>query len=268
MRILLLTAPMVQLNTPYPATAYLAASCGCTPTSSSWSRPGRPGAGAVLAASIAAKGWRACSQRCPALLPRRRRSTTTPSTWATVDAVVQFLQGRAPKLAARIVRRKFLPRAALRASPARSGERRRAMRTAGPRLSRAVGRRSGRAPGQPLCRRPRRRHPRGDRSPVRAVTLRREARHQRRQLRPLGPRSPARHARRRAHRRDRRQARGAAPPRRRDQRAVSRQRLRRVSPGPRHQARATVGAARPRRRLRRHELRDLRSPGCSTDSSM
>jgi radical SAM superfamily enzyme YgiQ (UPF0313 family) len=110
-KILLLTAPMVQLNTPYPATAYLAgflrlhaAELGLEITQADpalelflrlFSREGLGrvkaalgGRGSAAVASFAANAGRYA---------------------ATVDAVVGFLQGRAPGLAARIVRRKFLP---------------------------------------------------------------------------------------------------------------------------------------------------------------
>jgi radical SAM superfamily enzyme YgiQ (UPF0313 family) len=111
MRILLLTAPMVQLNTPYPATAYLAGFlrlhadelgleiAQADPALELFLRLySRDGLSRVLASS------------------RRRASPPVASLRGnadryleTVDAVVRFLQGRDPKLASRIVRRRFLP---------------------------------------------------------------------------------------------------------------------------------------------------------------
>jgi radical SAM superfamily enzyme YgiQ (UPF0313 family) len=113
MRVLLLTAPMVQLNTPYPATAYLAgflrlhaAELGLEITQADpalelflrlFSRDG-------LARVRAALGGRASATASLGAFAAQGGRYL-----ATVDAVVGFLQGRAPGLAARLVRRKFLP---------------------------------------------------------------------------------------------------------------------------------------------------------------
>jgi radical SAM superfamily enzyme YgiQ (UPF0313 family) len=114
MRVLLLTAPMVQLNTPYPATAYLAG----------FLRQHADALGLEIAQADPALELflrlysRAGLGRVQAALAGAGRSTS-PSVTSfaqqaaryveTVEAVVGFLQGRAPKLAARIARRRFLP---------------------------------------------------------------------------------------------------------------------------------------------------------------
>jgi radical SAM superfamily enzyme YgiQ (UPF0313 family) len=110
-RVLLLTAPMVQLNTPYPATAYLAgflrlhaAALGleiaqADPALELFLRLfSRAGLGRVKSA-LGGRG----AASAAAFAENADRYV------ASVDAVVGFLQGRAPDLAARIVRRRFLP---------------------------------------------------------------------------------------------------------------------------------------------------------------
>jgi radical SAM superfamily enzyme YgiQ (UPF0313 family) len=111
MRILLLTAPMVQLNTPYPATAYLAGFLRLHAD-----ELGLEVAQADPALELFLRLYcRDGLSRVLAALPRRAFPAAASFRenadryLATVDAVVQFLQGRDPKLAARIVRRKFLP---------------------------------------------------------------------------------------------------------------------------------------------------------------
>ena len=111
MRILLLTAPMVQLNTPYPATAYLAGFLRLHAD-----ELGLEIAQADPALELFLRLYcRDGLSRVLAALPRRgSRPVASLREHAdryleTVDAVVGFLQGREPKLAARIVRRKFLP---------------------------------------------------------------------------------------------------------------------------------------------------------------
>ena len=128
MRVLLLTPPMVQLNTPYPATAYLAgflrlhaAELGLEIAQADpalelflrlFSRAGLARVRAALGAGGGGLGRR---------WPRSWRTPTGTSRRST--AVVGFLQGRAPELAARIVRRRrFCPRGrASRRSPPRCG---------------------------------------------------------------------------------------------------------------------------------------------------
>jgi radical SAM superfamily enzyme YgiQ (UPF0313 family) len=125
MRVLLLTPPMTQLNTPYPATAYLtgflrahAGHLGVEVAQDDpalalflrvFSRAGLTQVLALLAGQGRARGK-----------ARRRAGAAPPASVAhflahgpryleTVDAVVRFLQGRDPGLALRIVGRQFLP---------------------------------------------------------------------------------------------------------------------------------------------------------------
>ena len=73
-------------------------------------RPGRPGAGAVLAPLLPRgslpRAGRAARRASPPVASFRENAD---QYLATVDAVVRFLQGRDPELAVRIVRRRFLP---------------------------------------------------------------------------------------------------------------------------------------------------------------
>ena len=136
MRILLLTAPMVQLNTPYPATAYLAGFLRLHAD-----ELGLEIAQADPALELFLRLY--CHDglsRVLAALPRRASAPAASLRenagryLQTVDAVVRFLQGREPELAARIVRRKFLPE--------------------GPRfapLARALGPNGARTTGDPLA---------------------------------------------------------------------------------------------------------------------
>ena len=116
MRVLLVTPPMTQLNTPYPATAYL----------TGFLRKHAPQV-TVTQADPALELFlrlysRAGLQEVLDTLARRqkRRSPRPPPAIAhffehgpryveTVDAVVRFLQGHDPSLALRIVGRGFLP---------------------------------------------------------------------------------------------------------------------------------------------------------------
>src|SRR5688572_9812034 len=93
MRVLLLTPPMTQLNTPYPATAYL--------TGFLRSR----GVDAVQADPALELFLRLFSR---AGLERVGLGYLGPYL-DTVEAVVRFLQGRDPSLAMRIVVREYLP---------------------------------------------------------------------------------------------------------------------------------------------------------------
>ena len=119
MRVLLLTPPLVQLNTPYPATPYLAgflrlhaARLGLTVAQAD--------AGLELFLRVFS---RPTLQRIFDELrarPRRRRAPRRPASIehflaegpryvATVEAVVRFLQGHDPSLALRIASRSLLP---------------------------------------------------------------------------------------------------------------------------------------------------------------
>jgi radical SAM superfamily enzyme YgiQ (UPF0313 family) len=110
LRILLVTPPMTQLNTPYPATAYLTGflrqhatrlSIEVTQSDAAidlflrvFSRSGLTRARAVMRDESAA---------CESFLER------ADAYVGTVDAVVRFLQGRDPSFALRIVGRELLP---------------------------------------------------------------------------------------------------------------------------------------------------------------
>jgi radical SAM superfamily enzyme YgiQ (UPF0313 family) len=126
MRVLLLTAPMVQLNTPYPATAYLTGflrlHAGRLGVEVAQADPalelflglfcrqgltrvrdallGRPGA-------VRSKRGRAGAVAGPPSVASFLAEA--PRYLETVDAVVRFLQGRDPDLAQRIAGRAFLP---------------------------------------------------------------------------------------------------------------------------------------------------------------
>jgi radical SAM superfamily enzyme YgiQ (UPF0313 family) len=121
MRLLLVTPPMTQLNTPYPATAYLtgflrahAADLDVTVAQADaslalflrlFSAPfvGRMAAMLESRASSAARA----QDRMPASIAA---FLTQPSRYvATVEPAIRFLQGRDPSLALRIVGREFLP---------------------------------------------------------------------------------------------------------------------------------------------------------------
>jgi radical SAM superfamily enzyme YgiQ (UPF0313 family) len=121
-RILLLTPPMTQLNTPYPATAYLtgflrlhAARLGLEVRQADpalelvlrlYSRAGLTAIGDILEARAAKAGKKARAAMPPAIahfLAHRARYVET------IDAVIRFLQGKDPTLAHRIVGRELLP---------------------------------------------------------------------------------------------------------------------------------------------------------------
>jgi len=116
MKILLATPPMTQLNTPYPATAYL---CGCL-------RRHAPSVEVVQADPAIELFLRLFSARglgemLATLRARAALTDATPPTpiahflahgdamVALIDPVIRFLQGRDPTLALRIVGRELLP---------------------------------------------------------------------------------------------------------------------------------------------------------------
>jgi radical SAM superfamily enzyme YgiQ (UPF0313 family) len=120
MRVLLVTPPMTQLNTPYPATAYL--------TGFLRAHGGDLGLAVSQADASIALFLRLFSSRWLArmaeVLAARARSAPrrtpmppsiaqllgeAPRYVATVESVVRFLQGRDPSLALRIAGRAFLP---------------------------------------------------------------------------------------------------------------------------------------------------------------
>ena len=126
MRLLLVTPPMTQLNTPYPATAYLcgflaqhAARLDLTVTQADpalelflrlYSRAGVEALAARIGARFGAgaRGKRGRGGR--ELDPSVEFFLDAHDDYAaTVDAVVRFLQGRDPSLALRIANREWLP---------------------------------------------------------------------------------------------------------------------------------------------------------------
>jgi radical SAM superfamily enzyme YgiQ (UPF0313 family) len=115
-RILLLTPPMTQLNTPYPATAYL----------TGFLRAHAPGHQVTQADPALELFLRLFSSKgltdIHALLAARATATDEPppssidhfldhaaSYQTTIDPVIRFLQGKDPGLALRIASRTFLP---------------------------------------------------------------------------------------------------------------------------------------------------------------
>src|SRR3954471_9649997 len=120
MRVLLVTPPMTQLNTPYPATAYL----------TGFLRKHAPAVEVAQADAALALFLRLYSRegmarvlaelRARAARGKRKASAAPPPAVAafleegeryvdTVEPAVRFLQGRDPSLAFRIVGRSFLP---------------------------------------------------------------------------------------------------------------------------------------------------------------
>jgi radical SAM superfamily enzyme YgiQ (UPF0313 family) len=120
MRCLLVTPPMVQLNTPYPATAYLAgflrehaADLGLevTQADASIALFLRLFSGPLVASMAQELRRRAkiMGKKAPVPPPIGHFLTHAESYIDTVDPVVRFLQRRNPSLALRIVGRTFLP---------------------------------------------------------------------------------------------------------------------------------------------------------------
>ena len=115
LRILLLTPPMIQLNTPYPATAYLTGFLRQHPGLdvrqadpaielflAVFSREGLT----AIAGELTERAGDSDGDPPPAIA---RFLEHAPRYIETVDAVIAFLQGRDPALAMRIATRAFLP---------------------------------------------------------------------------------------------------------------------------------------------------------------
>ena len=111
LRVLSIIAPMTQLNTPYPSTAYLTGflrSRGITAFQEDLAL-------ALVLRLLSSDGLRAVAERVAAL-PAQKYSPTVqafvaqqPRYLATIGPVIAFLQGRDSTLAHRIVSRNFLP---------------------------------------------------------------------------------------------------------------------------------------------------------------
>ncbi len=120
MRILLLTPPLVQVNTPYPATAYLLGflrqHAARLDLELAQADPGLELLLRVLSPTVLG---RMRDQLLARARSKRARATMPPSVanfldhadayLATVAPVVRFLQGRDPSLALRIAERRWLP---------------------------------------------------------------------------------------------------------------------------------------------------------------
>jgi radical SAM superfamily enzyme YgiQ (UPF0313 family) len=113
-RILLLTPPMTQLNTPYPATAYLT---GFLRQHAARLRLEVAQADPGIELFLHLYSRTGIRRVCEALRGADRSGSPSVATFvrhgdryvSTVDAIVRFLQGHDPSLALRIVSRDFLP---------------------------------------------------------------------------------------------------------------------------------------------------------------
>jgi hypothetical protein len=106
MRVLLITPPLVQLNTPYPATTVLTGFL-----ESRGIRAAQVDLSLELALRLFSReGLRKVAKEAVRRSESVRHFLEHDRLYAeTVDAVIRFLQGRNPKLAAKIVSRRFLP---------------------------------------------------------------------------------------------------------------------------------------------------------------
>ena len=120
MRVLLLTPPMTQLNTPYPATAYLTGflrahggdlSLDVRQADASLGLFLRLYSAAWVERMAGALGRRArAARRAPPMPPSIANFLTNARRYAAaVEPAIRFLQGRDPSVALRIVGREFLP---------------------------------------------------------------------------------------------------------------------------------------------------------------
>ncbi len=109
MRVLLITPPMTQLNTPYPATAYLTGFLRSRGVDAVQADPALELVLRLFSRAGLTRIWEE-------LKPRKAQADSVAHFLshyneyvATVDSVIRFLQGRDPSLALRIVGREFLP---------------------------------------------------------------------------------------------------------------------------------------------------------------
>ncbi|MEO5657049.1 MAG: radical SAM protein, partial [Nitrospiria bacterium] len=110
MRVLLLTPPLTQLNTPYPATTYLAGFHRSRGLEADQADLGIETALALLSRSGLARVFDAArSCRLDGAEPVMRMLDDADAYLETIDPLVRFLQGRDPSLATRIASGTFLP---------------------------------------------------------------------------------------------------------------------------------------------------------------
>jgi radical SAM superfamily enzyme YgiQ (UPF0313 family) len=108
MRILLVTPPMTQLNTPYPATAYLT---GFLRSRGFDARQADPAIELILRL-LSRAGLSRVAENLPKQslsLPVRHFRENLEKYLTRVEPVIRFLQGKDPSLAVRISSREFLP---------------------------------------------------------------------------------------------------------------------------------------------------------------
>ena len=111
MRVLLLTPPMTQLNTPYPATAYLTGFLRKHGIQAEQADP----AIELICTLLSREGLGACAKVLAKIPPRKRSPAVRfflehqEAYLMCVDATKRFLQGKDPTLAFRIVGRTYLP---------------------------------------------------------------------------------------------------------------------------------------------------------------
>ncbi|HET8761705.1 MAG TPA: radical SAM protein, partial [Nitrospiria bacterium] len=110
MRVLLVTPPLTQLNTPYPATAYLAGFLASRGIDAAQADLSLETALAVFSRSGLTDLFARLRERGPEWAATSERALALAEAYlATIDPVVAFLQGRDPTLAVRIADGAFLP---------------------------------------------------------------------------------------------------------------------------------------------------------------
>ncbi len=111
--VLLLTPPFTQLNTPYPATAYLKGFLNTRKISSFQSDLGIEVTLAVFSAASLRNLFQQATNRAADYSENVQRIIQLQADYInSIDAVIQFLQGKNPTLAHFIANRNFLPEAA------------------------------------------------------------------------------------------------------------------------------------------------------------
>ena len=109
--VLLITPPFTQLNTPYPATAYLKGFLSTRGIASVQADLGIE-VTCALFSEVELRGVFGAIDKAGEWSPNARRMLVLEDAYLqTIDAVIAFLQGKNPTLAHRIARRSFLPEA-------------------------------------------------------------------------------------------------------------------------------------------------------------